>query len=233
MGTALDEADLCPDLERDHVRGVRTIRYIFMCIFVSLTLGYIFVYLYGQCWTYSCPTCPICLLSAIFSPSPRQLSSQGPHCPDVPWLSLTSWANLPARKNQGSIFWSENDIYSPPPCWKIIFFPLSRHVVFWLVSWPFCLIYSLFCIYLSFHFPLSLFLSLSSFFFPIPSFSNFPLFLFLFSYFFRRWYRLITPPPPGGCIFNILYVDPCGKPQMLLEGAGPHAGLGKLKKGQV
>ncbi len=52
-----------------------------------------------------------------------------------------------------SIFRSENDIYSPSSPSEIIFFPLSRYVIFWLLSWPFCLNSSLFCIYFTILFP--------------------------------------------------------------------------------
>ncbi len=109
---------------------------------------------------------------------------------------------------QGSIFWSENDIY-PPPLLKMIFFPLSWHVVFWLPSWSFCLIFGLFCIYFT------LLLPLFSFSFPFIFLSSF--FLLHFPLFSLRLF--ISPPPNdigryspplgggGGGVFS--NIDPC------------------------
>ncbi len=89
----------------------------------------------------------------------------------------------------------------PPPFWKLYFFPLSRHVVFWLPSLPFCLNSSLLCNYftlllplLSFSFP---FLPFSSPFLPF-SFTFSPFFFSPFHIFSPKWHRLIFPPPPGG-----------------------------------
>ncbi len=85
----------------------------------------------------------------------------------------------------------------------MIFFPLSRHIVFWLPSWPFCLNSSLFCIYFtlllplfSFSFPVLPFSFHSSFFFPLSSFSFTisPFFSLPFHNFSPKWHRLIFPP---------------------------------------
>jgi hypothetical protein len=72
--------------------------------------------------------------------------------------------------SQGSIFRSENDIYSPLLL-KMIFFPLSRHVIFKLPSWPFCLNSSLFCNYFTFTSRFLIFFPHSSFSFPFLPFS--------------------------------------------------------------
>jgi hypothetical protein len=90
---------------------------------------------------------------------------------------------------QGSIFRSENVIYSPPL--KMKFFPLLRHIVFWLPSWPFCLDSSLFCNYFT------LLLPSFSFSFPFLPFSlHFPPFsLHLFIFFISNyigWYFFLS-----------------------------------------
>ncbi len=108
--------------------------------------------------------------------------------------------------NQGS-FWSENYIYFPPPFLKMIFFPLSRHVVFLFLLCPFSLNLS----YLHLFNPFTSHLSLS---FPFPTFLSsfflflkiFPFFLFPFSYFSPNdisWYSALR----GRGIFQ--YIDPC------------------------
>jgi hypothetical protein len=111
---------------------------------------------------------------------------------------------------QGSIFRSENDIYSLPPPLKIIFFPplATRH--FLLPSWPFALILPYFAFILPFFFPFSPFLSPFFFFFPLSSFFSyiFPLLLFPFLYFFPQMTSVDIPPPQRGKgIFQ--YIDPC------------------------
>jgi hypothetical protein len=73
----------------------------------------------------------------------------------------------------------------PTPFWKIYFFPLSRHIIFWVPRDLFALILPYFAIILPFTFLFSHFLSpffifLSPFFL---FFYIFPLFLFAFSYF--------------------------------------------------
>ncbi len=106
---------------------------------------------------------------------------------------------------QGYIFRYENDIYSPP-FWKWYFFPLSRHIIFWLPSWPFCLNSTLFCIYFTFLVPLF------SFSFPLIPFS-FPILPFSFTFypFFSSPYHIFSPYDmaeyPRGGIFQ--YIDPC------------------------
>ncbi len=90
--------------------------------------------------------------------------------------------------------------FIPPSFLKWYFFPLSRHVVFPLPSWPFFLNSSLFCIYFtlllplfSFPFPFLLF----SFPFLPFSFTFSPFFLFTFSYFFPQMTPADIPPPRG------------------------------------
>jgi hypothetical protein len=99
----------------------------------------------------------------------------GPHVHFLSFFALFEFISL-----QG-LYFGPKTIFVPHPSEKkkMIFFPLSRHVVFRLPSWPFCLNSSLFCIFLNPFTSLFLtFFSLSSFFFYI-----FPLFLFAFSYF--------------------------------------------------
>ncbi len=86
-----------------------------------------------------------------------------------------------SSSTQGSIFWSENDIYSTPLS-EMIFFPLSRHAVFRLISCPVCLNSSL----------LYLFTSYFLFFFLIFSFS------FSFSLFLSPFFLFLSPPKDTG-----------------------------------
>jgi hypothetical protein len=74
-----------------------------------------------------------------------------------------------------------------------------KHIVFLLLSFPFCLNSSLFCIYST------LLLPSFSFSFPLSSFFLFylHLFLFSFSYFFLRWHWLIFLGGRGGGYFPI------------------------------
>ncbi len=118
---------------------------------------------------------------------------------------------------QGSIFRSENVIYSPPLL-KMIFFPLLWHVVFWLPLWPFCPNSSLFCNYFtlllplfSFSFPIFFSFPFFPFYFPFLPFS-FPFlpFSFTFSPFSLRLFIFFPPndiswypPPRGGGYFPI------------------------------
>ncbi len=81
--------------------------------------------------------------------------------------------------NQGSIFWSENDIYPPPLFWKLYSYPLLGHIIFWLLSWLFCLNSSLFCIYFTLLLPPPSHF-LSPFLFFLLHFSPFSLCLFIF-----------------------------------------------------
>ncbi len=96
-------------------------------------------------------------------------------------------------------------LFPPPPLWKWYFFPLSRHVVFRLPSWSFCLTFSLFCIYFtlllplfSFYFP---FLSFSFLFLPF-SFTFSPFFSSPFHIFSPKWHGPIFPLPGGGVLFS-------------------------------
>ncbi len=99
---------------------------------------------------------------------------------------------------QGSIFRSENDIYSPPPSENDIFSPLATHCFFLLPSWPFCLNSSLFCNYFTRLLPL---FSFSFPFLPF-SFTYSPLFSSPFHIFSPKWHRLISPSQGGGGIFQ-------------------------------
>jgi hypothetical protein len=85
----------------------------------------------------------------------------------------------------------------------MIFFHLSRQVIFRLPSWPFCLNSSLFCIYFTLF--LTPFLPLFSFSFPFLPFSvTFsPFFSSPFHIFSPKWHQLIFPPPPVGGYFPI------------------------------
>ncbi len=104
---------------------------------------------------------------------------------------------------QGSIFRSENDIYSPPPK-KInkLYFSPSCHTSFYDSNRGLlALILPYFAIILPFYFPFSHFLS------PFPflpfSFTLSSFFLFAFSYFFSQVTSAdIPPPPPGGRVFS-------------------------------
>ncbi len=112
-----------------------------------------------------------------------------------------TWKNC-----QGSMFWSENDIYSPsPPFWKWYFFPpLATPIVAFLPQ--FCPILHLFYPFTS---PFLIFFPLSSFFFPLSSFffHVFRLFFLVFSHFPPKMTSTDIPPPPGGgSIFQ--YIDP-------------------------
>ncbi len=111
----------------------------------------------------------------------------GPLSGLLPWTIYTSLS-------QGSIFRSENDIYSPPPSENYIFPPLATRrfsttiVAFYPFTSPFLIFFPLF----SFFFPLS------SFFFYF-----FPLFLFAFSYFFPQMTSAdIFSSPRGGGVFS-------------------------------
>ncbi len=91
-----------------------------------------------------------------------------------------------------------NDLHSIP-CPKMIFFLLSRHVIFWLKSCPFSLSLPYFAFFSSFYFPFSrflfpVFLLFSPLFLFIIHFSPFSLPLFIF---FPQWQRLIFPPGGG------------------------------------
>jgi energy-coupling factor transporter transmembrane protein EcfT len=87
-------------------------------------------------------------------------------------------------------------MFIPPPLLKIIFFPLSRHVIFRLPLWPFCLNSSLFCICYTLSLPLSHFLPPFFLFCPFFLFLlHFPPFSLPFHIFSPKWHRLISPPP--------------------------------------
>ncbi len=85
-------------------------------------------------------------------------------------------------RKQGSIFWSENYMYSSPLL-KMIFFP-SHDISFSNSYRSLSLILPYFAFILCFHFPF--FFTISSFFFPLSSFlfNIFPIFLFLLTNFF-------------------------------------------------
>ncbi len=119
-----------------------------------------------------------------------------------------------------SVIWAEGNtgvyisvrnryLFPPPPFWKWYFFPLSRHVIFWLPLRPFCLNSSLFCIYFTLFL---IFFPLSSFFFPLLPFSFlFLLFSFTFFLFFSSPFHIFSPNdigwyfplPQGGGYFPI------------------------------
>ncbi len=83
------------------------------------------------------------------------------------------------------VFISVRKRYLFSPLLKILFFPLSKHIIFRLPSWPFCLNSSLCCIYFILLLPLSHFLS------PFFLFSLFP-FSFTFSPFFSPPYYIFS-----------------------------------------
>ncbi len=110
---------------------------------------------------------------------------------------------------QGSRIWSENYIYSSPlPEIKFSFSPPAT--CFPILSCPFCVFSSLFCIYFTLLFPI---FSCSLPFLPFsPSFLfllNFPPFLLRFS-FFPKWHRLISSSPGGGGEGIFQYTDTSG-----------------------
>ncbi len=112
-----------------------------------------------------------------------------------------NWETVGSGSVRG-LYFGPKTIFIPPPLWKWYFFLLSRHVVFRLPLWSFCLTFSLFCNYFT------LLLPLFPFSFPFLSFSFLFLpFSFTFSLFFSspfqffspKWHwRYFTPPPPGG-----------------------------------
>ncbi len=100
------------------------------------------------------------------------------------------------KMNQGSIFWSGNSIYPPPPTIKWYFSP-SCNKFFFFYSYPalFALIVPSFACILTIYFPFSLFLT--SF---LPFLYIFPIFFFTFSYFFLKMTSaniFLTPVGPG------------------------------------
>jgi hypothetical protein len=109
------------------------------------------------------------------------------------------------KREQGSIFRSENDIYSTPPPSKNEIFSPSRDMSFLTPTVAF--LPSIFPIlHLFYHFssPFLIFFPFSSFFFPLSSFCFyiFCLFLLTFSYFFPQMTSadILPPPPPGGYV---------------------------------
>ncbi len=100
---------------------------------------------------------------------------------------------------QMSMFWSEDEIYTILP-FKMIFFPLLRHLIFQFLSCPlFYLTSILFCIYFilllpifSFSFPSLLFLSPFS-----PFLLHFPRFSLPFFIFFPQMTSADIPPSGG------------------------------------
>jgi hypothetical protein len=71
------------------------------------------------------------------------------------------------------LYFGPKMIFIFPPLLKMLFVPLSKHVIFRLPSWPFCLNSSLCCIYFI------LLLPIFSFSFPFLPFFPFSFFLFL------------------------------------------------------
>ncbi len=123
-----------------------------------------------------------------------------------PLLTLHFWLFGSISFPRG-LYFCPKMIFIPPPFWKWYFFPLSRHVVFRLLSWPFFLNSSLFCIcftlllpLFSFSFP---FLPFSFPFLPF-SFTFSPFFSLPFHIFSPKWHGLIFPPPRGGGVFSII-----------------------------
>jgi hypothetical protein len=111
------------------------------------------------------------------------------------------YMNFSSTIQQGSIFRSENDIYSPPPSENFIFSPSffdSHRGLFALILPYFAFIFPFFFLFSNF-FPLS------SFFFPLSSlfFHIFRLFLLVFSYFFPQMTSADISPPPGGGYFPL------------------------------
>ncbi len=102
------------------------------------------------------------------------------------WPKQGKWLAALVSKVQGSKFWSKNNIY----------FSLTRHVVFLLLSSPFASILLYFSFFsLPFCFPFLFFFPLSSFFFPLFCFLllNFPPFsvpLFIIS---PKWHQGYFP----------------------------------------
>ncbi len=102
-------------------------------------------------------------------------------------MCLASWIvllNVLYSCPQGSIFWSINDIYSPPPQFKRYetFPPLALASL--TLTMHFCLYSSLFAFILPFYFPFSLFLS--------------PFFLFEFPFSFHFLFIFFLPILGGG-----------------------------------
>ncbi len=99
----------------------------------------------------------------------------------------------------GSIFRSENFIYSPPSEKEIL--SPSRDTSFFISHCGlFALILPYFAIILPFYFPFSHFLS-PSFLFLL----HFPPFSLPFHIFSPKWHRLIFPPPQGRGIFQYIH----------------------------
>ncbi len=123
------------------------------------------------------------------------------------WTSQ-GWTSQGCKSLHIFFFIFKNSIY-PPPIRKFYFLPLSRHIVFWVLSCTFCLnssIYSfLFCISFSpfLYFPFYLFP-----FFPFPPFLPFSL---TFSPFFSSPFHIFPndigwfPPPLWGCGYFPIY----------------------------
>jgi hypothetical protein len=111
------------------------------------------------------------------------------------------------RKTSRGLYFGPKTIFitPPPPLLKIIFFPLSGHLVFRLPLWPFYLNSSLFCNYFTLLLPLFSFsFPFSSFFCPLfflflLHFPSFSLRLFMF---FPQIILADIPPPPGGEVFS-------------------------------
>ncbi len=129
---------------------------------------------------------------------------------------LVSLAKSFRSIQQGSIFRSENDIYSPPPLWKWYFSPSRDMSFFDSHRGLFALILPYFVFILPFFFPFSHFLSPFFLFLLI-----FPLFLFPFSYFFPKMTSADIFPPPWGGYFPIYrplpYNTVCVKSPMRLS----------------
>ncbi len=123
--------------------------------------------------------------------------------------TILSWPCFPYLSRKNVSVWNKHrgllfgpKTISPPPLRKMIFFPLSQHIVFRLLSWPFCLYSSLFCIYFTLLLPLFYFLSPFFFFFPLFCFvfNIFPLFSIPLFIFFpsKDIYWYFAPSGGGG-----------------------------------
>jgi hypothetical protein len=102
--------------------------------------------------------------------------------------------------------------YLSPPLPRMIFFPISWHIILQLLLCPFCLNSSQFCIY-----PLYFTLLLPSFSFSFPHSSLFFPPFFLFYYSFPLFPCFIFPSPQG--IFQYIYTRPAYRTYLMFQSA--------------